>query len=152
MRLGQGAESYCLAEEWCATTRCCFQHTVLPSDCRAHREPHLVGRAAATSAGTAHCLPVCAVPWRYFSAPPALQRGNEQPWHRCRRRRHQEFSRTAPMSLGKLCHAVMILIGTFRMIKLLCSCNMKTSFNIRVGTPKEQIQGKFATVKNRAPS
>ena len=61
MRLGQGAESYCLAEEWCATTRCCFQHTVLPSDCRAHREPHLVGRAAATSAGTAHCLAVCAV-------------------------------------------------------------------------------------------
>ena len=44
---------------------------LLPSDCCcAHREPHLVGRAAA---GTAYCLPVCAtVPqWRYFSSAPS---------------------------------------------------------------------------------
>ena len=85
---------------------------LLPSDCCcAHREPHLVGR---TAAGTAFCLPVCAtVPqWRYFSSAPALQqRGNEwERWHRCRRRRHQEFSRTAPMSMGKQGHAVMILM------------------------------------------
>ena len=69
-------------EEWCATSTrsaaAVSNALLLPSDCcAAHREPHLVGRAAATAAGTAHCLPVCAVPRRYFSAPscsPAWER------------------------------------------------------------------------------
>ena len=51
---------------------------LLPSDCcAAHREPHLVGRAAAaTGAGTAYCLPVCAVPLLLFCPPcsPAWER------------------------------------------------------------------------------
>ena len=84
---------------------------LLPSDCcAAHREPHLVGRAAAaTGAGTAYCLPVCAVPLLLLCPPcsPAWERAAVA---QVPPPPPSGIFEDSPMSMGKQGHAVMILI------------------------------------------